>query len=110
MRLACLVQDLERRAIGEFLDLVVLHVLSKENLGQNAYQVVQKIKERTGFLVTQKIYNVLKQLELDGFLVGAGGRKTYSYCITKKGRVALEELVLTADPTIRALLEVLKIG
>jgi len=90
-------QQLRKRTIRNFMDLLILLNLRKEPM--SGYDVITFIFENFGFLPSSgSIYSMLYSLEREGFIKGHWNGKKRLYTLTEKGeKVAKISLALSSN-------------
>jgi len=79
-----LVEKLQRRAIQNFMDILVLTEMKKGSL--SGYDVIALIHKRFGILMSSgTIYSLLYSLERDGFIKGVWNQRKRVYKLTENG-------------------------
>lgn len=78
-----------KRAIKNFLDILVLTEIKKDSL--TGYDVIRLIHRRFGILVSSgTVYSLLYSLERDGLIEGLWNERKRVYRLAKKGEADIE--------------------
>jgi len=79
-----LAEKLRKRAIQNFMDILVLTEMKKGSL--SGYDVISLIHQKFGILLSSgTIYSLLYSLERDGLIKGAWNQRKRVYELTEKG-------------------------
>jgi len=79
-----ILEKLHRRAIKNFMDILVLTEIKKRSL--SGYDVLAHIHKRFGILVSSgTVYSLLYSLERDGLIKGVWNQRKRVYSLTEKG-------------------------
>ena len=77
--------DSQERGIRTFLDLVILHLLSKHAM--SSYEINKALVKKFGLMIgPSTIYSKLSTLEKQGFLSCAPSRSGKVYTLTEEGK------------------------
>jgi DNA-binding PadR family transcriptional regulator len=79
-----LVEKLRRRAIQNFMDILVLTEMKKGSL--SGYDVIGLIHQKFGILLSSgTVYSLLYSLERNGLIKGVWNQRKRVYILTEKG-------------------------
>jgi len=79
-----LVEKLQRRAIQNFMDILILTEIKKGSL--SGYDVIAFIHKRFGILMSSgTVYSLLYSLERDGLIRGVWNQRKRVYVLAEKG-------------------------
>ena len=84
-----IVEDLERRIVKTFLDVIILQVL-KEKDSQTGYDIILFLRKRFGkTLSSGTVYNTIYAIERKGLIKSVTAARKTSFTLTKKGEETL---------------------
>ena len=79
-----IVEKLRKRAVQNFMDILILTEIKKGSL--SGYDVIRLIHRRFGILVSSgTVYSLLYSLERDGLIRGVWNKRKRVYELTEKG-------------------------
>jgi DNA-binding PadR family transcriptional regulator len=98
-------EELHKRIIKSFLDLIILINLHNQNTRIGGYDVMGFIHEEFNTLLSAgTIYSTLYSLERDGLVKGEHTRKKKMYILTEKGKNKIK-IISDSKPRILDLIE-----
>lgn len=91
-----ILEKLRRRAVKNFMDVMVLTEIKKHSL--SGYDVIAKIHKRFGILVSSgTVYSLLYSLERDGLIRGTWDKRKRVYKLTEKGEQNIRVITKAND-------------
>ena len=103
MEASKILEKLRRRAIKNFMDILILTEIKKRSL--SGYDVIAHVHKRFGILVSSgTIYSLLYSLERDGLIKGAWNQRKRVYELTEKGEKNIK-LITKANNEIQNFLK-----
>ncbi|MFQ6073625.1 MAG: PadR family transcriptional regulator [Candidatus Bathyarchaeia archaeon] len=91
-----IVENLRRRAIKNFMDILVLTEIKKRSL--SGYDVIAQIHRKFGILVSSgTVYSLLYSLERDGLIRGEWNQRKRVYKLTEKGEQNIKVITKAND-------------
>jgi len=88
--------DMQRRVVKNFLDVLVLTELRYGRL--SGYDVIEFVHDRFGILVSSgTVYSLLYALERDGLIVGEWNQRKRVYRLTAKGDGTIRAIMIAND-------------
>lgn len=101
------VEDLKKRVITNFMDILVLTEMKKGAL--SGYDIIDMIQKRFGILVSPgTVYNLLYSLERNGFIKNVGSQQKRVYSLTTQGERNIK-LFMKANNEIQNLIKTISI-
>ena len=83
-RIACMHAKLRRRAVQNFMDILILTEINKDSL--SGYDVMGLIHQKLNILVSSgTVYSLLYSLEREGLIKGVWNKRKRVYSLTEKG-------------------------
>lgn len=103
MASAKIVENLRRRVIKSFMDILVLTEIRKGSL--SGYDIIRLIHGGFGVLVSSgTVYSLLYSLERDGLIKGVWKKRKRIYALTERGQQEIE-LITKANDEIQNFLK-----
>lgn len=97
-----ILERLHRRAIKDFMDILVLTEIKKRSL--SGYDVIAHIHKRFGILVSSgTVYSLLYSLERGGLIKGVWNQRKRVYNLTEEGEQNIK-VITKANEEIRSFL------
>jgi len=98
-----IVEKLRRRAVQNFMDILILTEI--KNMPLSGYDVIGLIHRRFGLLVSSgTVYSLLYSLERDGLVEGTWNQRKRIYRLTDKGKLNIK-LITKANVEIQNFLK-----
>jgi len=96
METSTFLNNMHRRIIKNFLDVLILAELRKGSL--SGYDVIAFINNRFRILVSSgTVYSFLYSLERDGLIAGVWNRRKRVYRLTEKGEKTIKTIMSAND-------------
>jgi len=91
-----LVENLRRRVIQNFMDILILTELKKGSL--SGYDVISLVHEKFGILMSSgTVYSLLYSLEREDWIRGAWNQRKRVYELTEKGKDHIQTITRAND-------------
>jgi len=91
-----ILEKLRRRAIKNFMDILVLTEINKDSL--SGYDAIAHIHKKFGILVSSgTVYSLLYSLERDGLIKGEWNQRKRVYKLTEKGEQNIKVVTKAND-------------
>jgi len=98
-----LVERLQKRAIQNFMDILILTEMKKNSL--SGYDAIALIHKKFGMLISSgTVYSLLYSLERDGWIRGVWNQRKRVYALTEKGEQSIK-LITDANKEIQNFLK-----
>jgi len=97
-----LAEELRKRAIQNFMDILILTEMKKSSM--SGYDVIGLIHRRFGILMSSgTVYSLLYSMERDGLIKGIWNQRKRVYTLTEKGE-RNTEVITKANEEIQSFL------